>query len=157
MKKIILFLPILLAACGSFQPREILTVEKLVYPELPPVPDVSALELLPCVPDRPRVWWEPKVVKSDDKCRAQVRENPEILENSSFQEDCMEHRIDTESNIVIGFDKENQQCYVLNREIIRMQLKQYKERINHVNEQRKVWKERNAEDRRAAENQPTKQ
>lgn len=132
-----------LAGCGFTPEKQTITVEKIIYPELPSVPELPSLELNDCRPDRPRIWWQPKVVKNEAECTRKFRENPEITENLLFQRNCMEHAIDTNSNIVIGFDKEGQQCFVLNREKIRMQIKRYQERIDAINEQREEWKLRN--------------
>jgi len=138
-------LTVLLTGCSGFWPKEtIVTYEKVVYPELPPVPPVSPLELIPCIPDRPRVWWEDPVVKNLTDCKKQVDENPEIVKSESFQRKCMEFRIDVDSNIIYGFDKEGQSCYAINREKIRYQLKKYQDRIDEINDQRKRWIERNA-------------
>jgi len=135
----------MLTGCGIFSsPREkITTVERLVYPELPPVPSVKEPELQYCPPDRPRVWWEDPVVKSDTKCKAELKENPELKNDARFISRCMEYRIDTQSNVVYGYDKEGQQCMVLNREKVRQHIKQYQDRVTEINRQRKEWKERN--------------
>jgi hypothetical protein len=134
---------LLLAGCGGSPTKEIITVEKIIFPDLPDVPAVPPLELLPCTPDRPRVWWEPKVIKSNSVCKSKLEEDPKLVTNPRFQDDCMEYPIDVNSNIIIGFDKDNQQCYILNREKIRYQLKKYQDRIDQVNEQRREWRARN--------------
>jgi len=139
---------LLLAGCGSAFPlTQTIHTERIVYPELPPIPAVAKLELLPCIPDRPRMWWEPLVVKSDTQCNKRLRENPNLEKNSKFQRDCMEHRIDTKSNIEIGFDKPNRACYTLNTEKIRQHIQVLQNRIENVNNQRLQWIKRN-EDKR---------
>lgn len=139
---------LLLTGCSSWFPKEVVkTYERVVYPELPPVPDVGPLELIPCIPDRPRIWWDPPVIKSEQACKKQAEENPEVVKNETFQRKCMEYAIDTKSNIIYGFDKEGQECYNLNREKIRYHLKKYQDRLDEVNFQRKSWIERNTEAR----------
>jgi len=131
-----LLIVFLVSSCSWVPTKETITVEKIVYPELPPVPHVAPLELIPCIPDRPRVWWEPKVVKNTTECKAIPSEN------------CMEYRIDVNSNIVVGYDKDNQNCVALNREKIRYQLKKYQDRLDEINEQRRQWIVRNEQTRK---------
>lgn len=147
MKKIIFatFLILVLSGCSLRSLTETRVITVIEYPELPPVPKVEKLQLLPCPPDRPRVWWEEKILKNDSRCKNDLKKNPKLTKNSNFIRNCMEHRIDTNSNIVIGYDKENQQCFVINREKIRSKLKQYMDRIDEVNRQREEWIKRNSE------------
>ena len=148
MKKTLLILSVLfIAGCDTIPLTRTIHTERIVYPELPPVPAVAKLTLIPCIPDRPRKYWEPLQVKSNTQCKKRLQENPNLSKNSKFQKDCMEYPIDTKSNIVIGFDIEGEKCYTLNTEKIRRHIYVLQERIKDVNRQRTEWIKRN-EDKR---------
>jgi len=144
MRKLFIILLLLLAGCGSLTPqKETITVERIIYPELPPVPSIPALQLENCIFDRPRMYWSDLVVISDTQCKAELKADPTKTDNPQFQKTCMEFPIDTESNIIIGFDDDGRQCFILNREKIRQHIYLYQQRIEEVNRQRKEWIERN--------------
>lgn len=136
-------LVLVLVGCGWNPLTKTVIVETMVFPEMPPVPLVSKLQLLPCPIDRPRVYWEPKVIKSDSTCKNRLKEDPTLSTKDKFIGECMEYRIDVNSNIKYGYDKAGQQCFLVNREKIRAKLKQYQDRIRTIDLQREEWKSRN--------------
>jgi hypothetical protein len=50
---------------------------------------------------------------------------------------------ETESNIFVGFDKENYKCYLKNQEINREQKLLYEKFVKEINKERQNWKNLN--------------
>ena len=67
-------------------------------------------------------------------------ESPLILSNVSCKFSLPEN---PNSNIFIGFDKENYKCYLKNQEINREQKLLYEKFIEQINQERRQWKEMN--------------
>lgn len=60
----------------------------------------------------------------------------ELWEDRKFQKQCLQHPVNIDSNVVIGFDQKNLDCYNANMEKIHQTLKLYREKIESINQQR---------------------
>ena len=116
-----------LSACQA--PQQILvspTDPGVVYP-LINHPD--KLHLQECKMDMPR-----------DLARV-VEKNTEVCKTSQdkksdrYKQECLEHPI-VSSNIMIGFDQQNYNCFVANMSKIRAALQGYYDRVEMINSQR---------------------
>lgn len=126
-----------LSACSTSPRVEV--IERTVYPELPVISHPLTPNLKPVVWDMPRIMDE-TVVKNTTECQEMDEDHPR------FERTCLENPIDPNSNIHIGFDRTNWQGFQSNMNLIREYIRQYKERLDLVNQQREEWKRQNREE-----------
>lgn len=94
----------------------------------PTITNPIILKLEDCRWDIPRNTKE-LVIKNESKCKSTDVEKT----SEWFKNDCLEHPVDVDSNLMIGFDEKNYLCFVRNMETIRYTLKSYNERIKLYN------------------------
>ncbi|MGD8589763.1 MAG: hypothetical protein PVG22_13130 [Chromatiales bacterium] len=134
-----------LVACTSVPEKQTVIVEKTVYPELPPISHPPALQLTACEWQKPVRMDELVLVNGKTyrgkKCSEYTDDERRAI--TGFETNCMEHPLDTQSNIVFGFDEDGWNCFRVNMTAIRTLLEQYKFRLDMVNKQRAEWIEKN--------------
>jgi len=132
---------LLISACTTTQQAPIVKTEVIrVYPELPAIEPLSPLTLMPFEWDYPRDTTR-RVPKSISKCL----ETPEQQRDESYWERCGENPPLTKSNIFMGLSREDFETFLVNNEKIRVRLLQYKARIDEINRQREMWRQKNTE------------
>lgn len=134
-------------------PPQYLAVERLVYPELPPVSHPPTPQLDACKWEKPRLMNEWTIVHGA-KWKERKCSDYDVGERKSkgYKESCLEHPIDTSSNIIYGYTRDGWGCFRVNMTAIQAMLEQYKVRLDSINAQRAEWIERN---RRAREEKAT--
>ncbi|MCB1936131.1 MAG: hypothetical protein KDF59_09330 [Nitrosomonas sp.] len=121
-----------------------------VYPDLPDIEPLPPLTLMPFEWDYPRDTTK-RVPKSTSKCL----ETPGQQRDESYWERCSEHPPLGNSNIFMGFSREDFETFLVNNEKIRARLLQYKARIDEINRQRAMWRQKNAETQQKLLSDPT--
>lgn len=137
-----------LGACSSF-PRIPLPTREVpvpviinVYPELDPI-DTRTLKLEPTLFDIPREMASEMVVKNTPECQ-----EVQLLEQTdAFWFECGEFPQDKDSNLFVGFDRDNYENYVLNLARIAEWKRSVTSLIEVENRRREEWRRLNIEER----------
>jgi hypothetical protein len=106
------------------------------------MPQCPDLNLRAPTAELPRLMNSQSVVKNLSTCQV-----PEQQRDAAFWDRCGEKPIDANSNIFLGFDKENWTQLTLNIEQIRQAYIACKSRVDEVNRQRREWRELNQQAR----------
>lgn len=141
---------------GNFQPKtNVRLVTTNVYPELPDIEPVEAVNLIPWVADVPRDTSVLSVV-STVACRSvgthEDPDHPGVILPDESQSDswwtrCGEHPILPNSNVYIGFDQQNWNIIQEDFAKLRETIFRYQKRLEEVNNQRQRWREKAEKER----------
>lgn len=143
---VLLIFTFMVMACES-TPKvqtKYIEVTKTRYPELAPISHPVPMALDACEWKKPKRRDVVTIIhgkKLNGKKCADFSQKEQQTVN--FKSHCLENPIDTDAEIIYGFDQDNWNCFRTNMTAIRMLLKQYKERIDHVNQQRADWIKKN--------------
>lgn len=141
MNKVILVgLILFLTGCGGnpFTPKtELKVVTSYSYPELLDLPKLPPLNLKSYEVDIPRKTDE-LVVKNLSTCISVPEED---RKTEQFKNTCLENPVDTDSNILFGFDTNNWNILVENINKLRERIYLHEQREIQVNKQRQEWRD----------------
>lgn len=131
---------ILVSACSPTE--KIITVQKVVYPEMPEIQKPLRLNLENCEFDYPRDIEATPVEKNLSTCI-----DHQDKESVNYRNECLEHPIDKKSNLFVGYTQEDYLCTIRNTQKIREHIRSLNSAIESANKTRKEYQDRN----RAAE------
>ena len=138
MNKIIItiILALILGACGGFRTKEVpVVIFQTVLPDLPPIDKPAYVEFDAPEWDYPRLIKDGLKVKNTTACKKVEEAN----HNDRFWRRCGEFPRDQDSNIYMGFTRDNYNLMIFNWAKLKTQLQSYSRTIDRVNEQREKW------------------
>jgi len=121
---------LLLSACAD---KMVVTSYK--YPDMPDMQKPLSLQLENCKWDMPRDMSITVPVNST-YC------NKLNKLSSEYTITCLIHPIE-QSNVYIGLDRDNWNCFISNMEKIKLHIKEYEAQLDTINEQRADWRKQN--------------
>lgn len=124
---IIIILSVILTSCSANTNKPSVNIKQYVQQ----VPEPEHIDLDVCLWDLPRDTTK-LVVKNITECK-------NISTDEELHEKCLEHPVDVNSNLMIGFDEKNYLCFVKNMGNIRNFLKYYNTLLRFNNDNIIQW------------------